>query len=88
MPEVAATAPRAEPPSDNLSQALSEAPRTDEPVSEPATPTNGRVKASPLARRLARERGLDLQAIRGTGPDGRIVAEDVERAETGTTKPR
>ncbi|HEX6763712.1 MAG TPA: dihydrolipoamide acetyltransferase family protein [Gaiellaceae bacterium] len=39
----------------------------------------GRVKASPLARRLARERGIDLATLRGTGPDGRIVAEDVER---------
>ena len=43
----------------------------------------GRIKASPLARRIARERGVDLAQIRGTGPDGRIVAEDVERAETG-----
>jgi pyruvate dehydrogenase E2 component (dihydrolipoamide acetyltransferase) len=42
---------------------------------------NGRVKASPLARRIAREKGLDLAQIRGTGPEGRIVAEDVERAE-------
>jgi len=41
---------------------------------------SGRVKASPLARRKARERGLDLSTLRGTGPDGRIVAEDVERA--------
>jgi pyruvate dehydrogenase E2 component (dihydrolipoamide acetyltransferase) len=40
----------------------------------------GRVKASPLARRIARERGIDLAALRGTGPEGRIVAEDVERA--------
>ncbi len=39
----------------------------------------GRIKASPLARRLARERGIDLASVRGTGPDGRIVAEDVER---------
>jgi pyruvate dehydrogenase E2 component (dihydrolipoamide acetyltransferase) len=38
-----------------------------------------RVKASPLARRLAREQGVDLASIEGTGPDGRIVAEDVER---------
>jgi pyruvate dehydrogenase E2 component (dihydrolipoamide acetyltransferase) len=44
---------------------------------------NGRVKASPLARRIARERGVELSGIRGTGPDGRIVAEDVERAEVG-----
>ncbi len=52
---------------------------------EPATTatTNGRVKASPLARRIARERGIELSGIRGTGPDGRIVAEDVERAEAG-----
>src|SRR5689334_3844794 len=41
---------------------------------------NGRVKASPLARRIARERGIDLAAVAGTGPDGRVVAEDVERA--------
>ena len=39
-----------------------------------------RVKASPLARRIARERGVDLAALTGTGPEGRIVAEDVERA--------
>jgi len=42
----------------------------------------GRVKASPLARRIARERGVDLASIQGTGPDGRVVAEDVERAAT------
>jgi pyruvate dehydrogenase E2 component (dihydrolipoamide acetyltransferase) len=41
----------------------------------------GRVKASPLARRIARERGIDLRSLRGTGPDGRIVAEDVERGQ-------
>src|SRR6185503_10351490 len=43
--------------------------------------TGGRVKASPLARRIARERGIDLASLRGTGPEGRIVAEDVERAQ-------
>ncbi len=41
-----------------------------------------RIKASPLARRLARERGVELEGLRGTGPDGRIVADDVEQAET------
>jgi pyruvate dehydrogenase E2 component (dihydrolipoamide acetyltransferase) len=41
-----------------------------------------RIKASPLARRIARERGVELAQIQGTGPDGRIVAEDVERAGT------
>jgi len=50
---------------------------------EPVTRDGGRVKASPLARRIARERGIDLAALSGTGPEGRIVAEDVERAEAG-----
>ena len=39
------------------------------------------VKASPLARRIARERGVDLAQITGTGPEGRVIAEDVEKAE-------
>jgi pyruvate dehydrogenase E2 component (dihydrolipoamide acetyltransferase) len=43
----------------------------------------GRVKASPLARRIARERGIDLAAVTGTGPEGRVVAEDVERGAAG-----
>ena len=50
-------------------------------LEEPAR-ADGRVKASPLARRIARERGIDLASLRGTGPEGRIVAEDVERAAT------
>jgi len=45
-----------------------------------AAGNGGRIKASPLARRVARERGIDLAALAGTGPEGRIVAEDVERA--------
>ncbi len=46
----------------------------------PAEPSgDGRVKASPLARRIARERGIDLHSVAGTGPEGRVVAEDVER---------
>src|SRR5438034_3141849 len=40
----------------------------------------GRIKASPLARRIARERRIELSSLKGTGPEGRIVAEDVERA--------
>lgn len=51
--------------------------------------SDGRVKASPLARRIARERGVDLAQVRGTGPEGRVVAEDVERSELapGEAKP-
>jgi pyruvate dehydrogenase E2 component (dihydrolipoamide acetyltransferase) len=48
-----------------------------------AVAVGGRVKASPLARRIARERGVDLASVAGTGPDGRILAEDVEQAAAG-----
>jgi pyruvate dehydrogenase E2 component (dihydrolipoamide acetyltransferase) len=77
------------------------APAEPEPEGEPETETvpaspisngapvgaadAGRAKASPLARRLARERGLELAGIAGTGPEGRIVAEDVARVETTRT---
>ena len=56
---------------------------------DPTKPASGEgdrptpLKASPLARRIARERGVDLAGVRGTGPDGRILAEDVEKAPTG-----
>ncbi|MGZ4282562.1 MAG: dihydrolipoamide acetyltransferase family protein [Gaiellaceae bacterium] len=53
----------------------------------PVVSSGGRVKASPLARRIARERGIELAALHGTGPEGRIVAEDVERAEAGAPAP-
>jgi pyruvate dehydrogenase E2 component (dihydrolipoamide acetyltransferase) len=45
---------------------------------------SGRVKASPLARRIAAERGLDLGGVSGTGPEGRIVARDLETAQPAT----
>jgi pyruvate dehydrogenase E2 component (dihydrolipoamide acetyltransferase) len=48
-------------------------------IRQPAEGNGGRVKASPLARRIARERGIDLGSVAGTGPEGRVVAEDVER---------
>ncbi len=50
---------------------------------QPLDSAVGRVKASPLARRIARERGIDLSGLTGTGPEGRVVAEDVERASAG-----
>ena len=56
--------------------------RSAAPVA-PAAKAGARIKASPLARRIARERGVDLTALAGTGPDGRIVAEDVESAPVG-----
>jgi pyruvate dehydrogenase E2 component (dihydrolipoamide acetyltransferase) len=55
-----------------------------EPEPGPAAPLarreGERIKASPLARRIARERGIDLARVTGTGPEGRIIAEDIDRA--------
>jgi pyruvate dehydrogenase E2 component (dihydrolipoamide acetyltransferase) len=63
------------------------APAQAAPTQAQAAPTQAqpapatRIKASPVARRIARERGVDLGALSGTGPGGRIVREDVERAD-------
>ncbi len=70
-PAPAAAAKPAEAPKSSTNGAPPKAP-------EPTQP-GGRIKASPLARRIARERGIELSGVSGTGPDGRIVAEDVER---------
>jgi pyruvate dehydrogenase E2 component (dihydrolipoamide acetyltransferase) len=52
----------------------------------PAAATNGaRVFASPLAKRLAKEAGIELSAISGSGPHGRVVKSDVEGAKSGKT---
>ena len=45
-----------------------------------APQSGGRVKASPLARRMAAERGIDLSSVPGSGPEGRVVARDLEGA--------
>jgi len=55
-------------------------------VSDTSSSNGGRIKASPLARRIARERGIELSSLQGTGPDGRIVAEDVERGQASAPK--
>jgi len=47
----------------------------------------GRLKASPVARRMAEEKGVDLGSLEGSGPGGRIVKADVEAAEGGRQKP-
>ena len=48
---------------------------------------SGRLRASPLARRLAAERGVDLAGIVGSGPDGRIVAADLPAAQASSVAP-
>jgi pyruvate dehydrogenase E2 component (dihydrolipoamide acetyltransferase) len=53
-----------------------------------AVPSDGRIKASPLAKRMAEEKNLDLSGIQGSGPGGRIVRRDIEEAmERGIPTP-
>jgi pyruvate dehydrogenase E2 component (dihydrolipoyllysine-residue acetyltransferase) len=83
VPEVAAE-PEPEPAEEEpAAEPEPEPQQEDGRPAEPVVSSGGREKASPLARRIARERGVDLASLRGTGPEGRIVAEDVERTEAG-----
>ncbi len=84
--EAADTAPAAQ------STPTAEKPKTSAPAATaPLAPapraaapaTTGRTKASPLARKIAATRGVNLSSIAGTGPGGRIVKKDVENAPTG-----
>jgi pyruvate dehydrogenase E2 component (dihydrolipoamide acetyltransferase) len=72
----------------------SAAPAASAPASAPSAPApasappsssadGGRVRTSPLARRLAGEQGLDLSAVQGSGPAGRIIKRDIEAAMAG-----
>jgi pyruvate dehydrogenase E2 component (dihydrolipoamide acetyltransferase) len=53
------------------------------PAAQPAAASGSRVKASPLARRIAADKGVDLAGVSGSGPNGRIVKADVEGAKPG-----
>jgi pyruvate dehydrogenase E2 component (dihydrolipoamide acetyltransferase) len=62
------------------------------PASAPAVPASaasagGRVKATPLAKKVAKELGIDLAAVAGSGPGGRILREDVEKAKAAGVQP-
>jgi pyruvate dehydrogenase E2 component (dihydrolipoamide acetyltransferase) len=67
-------------------------PEPEPPAEEPPSPTqqeavpqqtDGRIKASPVARRIAEEKGVDLSTLTGSGPGGRIIKADVEKAQAG-----
>jgi pyruvate dehydrogenase E2 component (dihydrolipoamide acetyltransferase) len=91
----AAPAPKAEPQKAETSKAEEPAPaaapapaakaEAPKPAAAPAKAEGGKVFASPLARRLAKEAGIDVAAISGTGPKGRVVKSDVEAAKSGKT---
>ena len=88
-PKAAAPAPAAAPPA----APKAEAPPAPKPAAEPAPPPaapaavataeGDRVLASPLARRLAEEKGVQLSGVQGSGPHGRVIAADVEGAKPG-----
>ncbi|MCP1915754.1 pyruvate dehydrogenase E2 component (dihydrolipoamide acetyltransferase) [Bradyrhizobium elkanii] len=79
---VAAPAPAAAP---APKPAAAPAPAAAPQAAAPAAQANGhaRVFSSPLARRLAKEAGIDLARITGTGPHGRVIARDVDEAKSG-----
>ena len=59
------------------------------PSPQPVTmPSGGRIFASPLAKRIAADKGLDLATLKGSGPNGRIVKVDVEAAKPGAAAPK
>ncbi|MCY4395210.1 MAG: pyruvate dehydrogenase complex dihydrolipoamide acetyltransferase [Rhodospirillaceae bacterium] len=78
-------APMPEPESQSAAPATETAPAETAPAEAPAAPAEPavegeRIAASPLARRMAKQAGLDLAAIAGSGPHGRIVKRDIEQA--------
>jgi len=81
-PATPAAAPVAETPAP-AAPAAAPAPAAPAPVAAPANGT--RVFASPLARRMATQAGLDLASVTGSGPHGRIVKSDVEGALSGAS---
>ena len=80
-----ASAPAPEAPAAKTeASATSTAPATaPAPVASAPAVTSGRLKASPLARKIAKEKGVDLARLNGSGPGGRIVKKDVENAPVG-----
>ena len=84
-PTPAVPAPAAPAPAPAVPAPAPAAPATTQPPVAPAVPAaaptnNGRLIASPRAKKLASQMGVDLSGVRGSGPNGRIQAEDVERA--------
>ena len=67
--------------------AAAPAPAASAPAAGTLAPasSSGPTRSSPLARRLATERGLDLNALQGSGPNGRIIKRDIEAAGTGAS---
>jgi len=84
-----AEAPKNEPtPAKAPAPATAQASQAPAPVAKATPqPKEGRIVASPLAKRLAAEKGVDLEGVNGSGPHGRIIKADVESATPGKAKP-
>jgi pyruvate dehydrogenase E2 component (dihydrolipoamide acetyltransferase) len=83
----AASPPAAKAPADppKPAEAAAPPPAAPQPAPTPATASKeGRILASPLAKRIAAEKGVDISALKGSGPNGRVVKADVEAAEPGS----
>ena len=89
--KAAAAAPQKEPPAAEkgygASLATDPTPQQTDKSGGAVASTGDRVKASPLARRIAEQKGIDISALSGSGPNGRIVKADVEDAQPGAAKP-
>jgi pyruvate dehydrogenase E2 component (dihydrolipoamide acetyltransferase) len=92
-PAAAAPAAPAEKPTEKPKQVQAEGaieqppappPATTQPVTAPAE--GGRVKASPLARKIAAERGVDLAGVAGSGPEGRVIRRDLDNVPAAPAK--
>ncbi|MCB9971592.1 MAG: pyruvate dehydrogenase complex dihydrolipoamide acetyltransferase [Hyphomonas sp.] len=81
-PKPAAGSPSPTVQSPAITQTVTTVTRADTPLPS-ANAAGGRIKASPLARRIASMKGIDLAAIAGTGPRGRIIKRDIEAAKPG-----
>ena len=83
---VAAAAPVAEPtaPAVTASAPASATHSASAPISLESS--DGRIKASPLAKKIAKEKGVDLSALRGSGDNGRIIKADIDNYTPGTAK--
>ncbi len=82
-PKPASSAPAAAPTPSATPVLQSAAPAPQAASAAPQVNGHGRTFSSPLARRLAKEAGIDIARIAGTGPHGRVVARDVAEAKTG-----
>ncbi len=79
-----APAPAAAPKAETKKEDTPKAETKSAPAEAPAAHSGNRVFATPLARRIAEQKGINLSSIQGSGPHGRIVKHDVENAKAGT----